>query len=389
MSTHNACVGRAHEAFLRVFGTRATHTASAPGRVNLIGEHTDYTGGYVLPVAINLRCAAVGRIAHGSGPFRAHAADLNQTIEFDPRGTPDQLPRGHWGRYVAGVIAGFIGRGWDVPTIEVTVATDVPMGGGLSSSAALEVAVAQCVSGICGQEIDPREEALLCQRAEQAWAGVPCGVMDQMAAIMSREGHALLIDCRTMETQHVPMPNNSDAALVVFNTNVKHALAAGEYARRRAACETATRALGVESLRDVTLETIDAASSALSDHERRCARHVVTENQRTLMAADALRSGDLAEFGRLMSQSHASLRDDMRVSCQELDTLVELASACEGVYGARMTGAGFGGCAIALIEPSKCASATEAIAAGYRQRCGRECSIIPARASAGACCVAV
>ena len=236
-----------------------------------------------------------------------------------------------------------------------------------------------------GQEIDPREEALLCQRAEQAWAGVPCGVMDQMAAIMSREGHALLIDCRTMETQHVPMPSESDAALVLFNTNVKHALAAGEYARRRAACETATRALGVESLRDVTLETIDAASSALSDHERRCARHVVTENQRTLMAADALRSGDLAEFGRLMSQSHASLRDDMRISCQELDTLVELASACEGVYGARMTGAGFGGCTISLVDREEVETFSARLLEEYQQRCGLQGEVIVSSPAEGAC----
>ena len=389
MSTHNACVERAREAFSRVFGTRVTHAASAPGRVNLIGEHTDYTGGYVLPIAIDLRCAAVGKTNEVRPGWRVHSADLGETVEFDPHAEPDQLPGGSWARYVAGVAAELIKLGWNPPPIELCVASDVPLGGGLSSSAALGVATATVLESMCGRTLSAVDKALLCQRAEQAWAGVPCGMMDQMAAIMSRQGHALLIDCRDLTIEHVPMPSESDAALVVFNTNVRHALAAGEYARRRAACERAVRVLGVKSLRDVTIARIDAAATALSEVERRCARHVVTENQRTVAAANALRSGDLAEFGRLMSQSHASLRDDMSVSCQELDTLVEFASSCEGVYGARMTGAGFGGCAIALIEPSKCASATETIAVGYRQRCGRDCSIIPARASAGACPVTV
>jgi galactokinase len=378
------CIERATDAFGRTFNAPPTHGGIAPGRVNLIGEHTDYTGGYVLPIAIDLRCAAVGRVADGDRRFRAHAADLNETIAFDPTSDPDQLPVGHWGRYVAGVIAGFIERGCDVPGLDICVATDVPLGGGLSSSAALEVAVARLITSICAHEIDAIDEALLCQRAEHTWAGVPCGVMDQMSAAMSRAGHAMLIDCASLETQHVPMPAEDVARIAVFNTNVKHALADSEYTTRRAACERATRVLGVWSLREATLAMIDAMLSALSDEESRCARHVVSENERTVAAAHDLQSGDLAELGKLMAQSHASLRDDMRVSCEELDTLVELAVACEGVYGARMTGGGFGGCAIALIESSHFENAAHEIARRYDANHSPACSLICACSSDGA-----
>ncbi|MEO7428899.1 MAG: galactokinase [Acidimicrobiales bacterium] len=308
--------------------------AFAPGRVNLIGEHTDYTGGYVLPMAVQLgttvELGARGRpevvIASADEPRRAAVAlDVIDPASVQPE----------WARFVAGVVAelrpvdGGVG----------TVTTTLPIGAGLSSSAALEVAVALAL-GFEGTSLDL---ALLCQRAEQRASGVPCGIMDPLASAAGVAGHALLIDCRMNEVTPVPLP--ADAEVVAVHSGQHRTLVGSAYGERRAACERAVAEIG--PLRDASLESL---GSITHPAVRRRARHVVTENARTLAFAAALRSGDLALAGSLMDESHRSLRDDFEVSTPVLDTLVERLRATPGVHGARLTGAGFGGCAVALTE---------------------------------------
>jgi len=230
--------------------------------------------------------------------------------------------------------------------------------------------------------LDPREKALMCQRSEHEFAGVPCGIMDMTASAMGEADHALLIDCRSHEVTAIPMPR--DVTVVVANTGVHHALAGGEYAKRRAACERAARAMGKALLRDATLDDLRGARGVLGDEERRCATHVIEENARTLDAAGALRRGDLRAMGRLMHASHESLRDQYRVSCPELDTLVEIASATDGVYGSRMTGGGFGGCTVTLARPVAVDRLVAALRTGYRATHGVECDVYLTRASYGA-----
>ncbi len=389
-------------AYTERFGAAPAAAAAAPGRVNLIGEHTDYSGGFVLPMAIDRACVAVGGPSGEAGTSTLLAADLDETavIRHDgllrpssagPDATPSPLARGGWGSYIAGVMAGFERvTGRVTPGFNIAVTASVPFGGGLSSSAALEVSVATLLEQLYGVALDPVEKALLCQRAEHEFAGVPCGIMDQFIATMGREGHALLIDCRSLETTPVPMPPASgpgSAVVLIANSNVHHALADGEYARRRDAVESAARALSVESLRDATPSMVES-SDRLNEEERRCARHVVTENERTIKAAEALKVGDLRAMGALMDASHNSLRDDLRVSCPELDTLVDLARASKGVYGARMTGGGFGGSIVALVGTAAGNAHLELAAKhlvnGYAKAHGRDCTLYVTTAQAGA-----
>lgn len=376
---------RARAAFGDRYGREATVVAGAPGRVNLIGEHTDYNDGFVLPIAIDrwtIVCIAWSRDAIS----RVYSADLDAGFEFDASRpiTPviglasdveaGQVRLGSWASYVVGVLANMsscvpslAGRGLDI-----AIASSVPLGSGLSSSASLEVAVATAAAGLAGVRVPPRDIAMLCREAEHRFAGVPCGIMDQYIAAMGRRDHALLIDCRSQSGEHVPMPGADQATLVVMDSRVKHSLASGEYAARRETCRAACRALGIESLRDCTPELLGygdpGAGGVLSAIEHARARHIVSENARTLEAAAALRAGDLALVGRLMLASHASLRDDYQVSCPEVDTLVELASAMPGVFGARMTGGGFGGCAIALATPVAADCLVRESPAAYRAR---------------------
>jgi galactokinase len=385
-------LARAKAEFTRRFGSEPAFAAAAPGRVNLIGEHTDYTGGLVLPVAIDRVCVAVGGPAAEPARSRVVAADLGEDASIDWRGPitmgesdrPGEWRRGSWLSYVAGVAAEF--REAMSPralsNLDVVIASSVPVGSGLSSSAAIEVATATLLEAAVGVTLGPRDKALLCQRAEHRYAGVPCGIMDQFISVMGREGHALLIDCRSQEPTLVPMPPPARAVLVVIDTCVRHALASGEYAARRAACEAAAARLGA-SLRDASLEQVIAAFPS-GDPLLPIARHIVTENQRTLEAADALRTGDLEWMGWLMAESHASLRDYYRVSCPELDTAVAAASRVPGVFGARMTGGGFGGCAIALVKPEAVGALTDHVRGRYAAAHGRECRVFATRVSAGA-----
>lgn len=376
----DSLLAKAIERFERAFGRAPNWAAFAPGRVNLIGEHTDYNDGFVLPIAVQVGCAAV--LGPGQGErSRVISADVpGEAVAFD---SDPWTTRGSWAAYAAGSVAtASAALGIDPTPVDLAVASDVPLGGGLSSSAALEVSVATAVESMVGRRLGPMEKAKACQRAEHEFAGVPCGIMDQVASVMGRRGHALLIDCRSLEITPVEMPGDEDAVLAVVDSRVAHTLASGEYAKRREACERAARTLGVEALRDATAEQV--AHAGLSDEERRCAAHVVSECGRVQRAARALGSGDLPTMGRLMLESHASLRDDYRVSCAELDLLVDLAMRIPGVLGARMTGGGFGGSIVALMRPDAVGAFREAVSKGYQNATQRRCEVLVVHASVGA-----
>jgi galactokinase len=357
---------RARSAFGERFGTEASVVAIAPGRVNLIGEHTDYNGGFVLPMAIDRVCAVAAAPGTRRGRWRVHSADLGQDAELNVSKALEPGARGLWISYVAGVAAGFqeLADDPELPALDIAIASSIPLGSGLASSAAMEVGVATMLEAAFETQLDPLEKALLCQHAEHEFAGVPCGLMDQMASAMGRSGHALLIDCQSNEATPIRMQSRDEAVVLVIDSGVRHELGASEYPRRRAACESAAAKLGVAQLREVTERDLSRRGSKLSEEELRCARHVVTENGRVLKAAEALTAGDLPAFGSLMRDSHESLRKDYQVSCRELDAIVEAVVAVPGVFGARMTGAGFGGCAVALVAREAVNAALSGLPAG-------------------------
>ncbi|NWS82109.1 GALK1 Galactokinase, partial [Toxostoma redivivum] len=344
-----AAARRAHEA---AFGGAAVLAAWAPGRVNLIGEHTDYNGGFVLPMALQLGTVLVGSPTQDgtiSIITTSAEADEPHRVQFPAPSPGSSLSPGlpHWANYVKGVIQHY--RGGPVPGFSAVMASDIPLGGGLSSSAALEVATYTFLQQLCPDDGDLVAKALACQKAEHTFAGMPCGIMDQFISVMGKEGHALLIDCRSLETVAVPL-SDASLAVLITNSNVRHTLTGSEYPTRRQHCEQAAAALGKASLRDATLAELEEARSRLGDEVFRRARHVIGEIARTAQAAQALQHRDYRTFGRLMVESHNSLRDDYEVSCPELDELVAAALEVEGVYGSRMTGGGFGGCTVTLLE---------------------------------------
>ena len=340
-------------------------TVTAPGRVNLIGEHTDYNDGFVLPMAIERHVTL--RVARRPDRLAVLRTDRDPTEHrIDLTGPLAPLPR-HWSNYPLGVLAGYRRLGFDIPGFEASITSTLPAGAGLSSSAAIEVATATVVETLCGRSLPPVERALLCQRAEHDYAGVPCGIMDQFAVCFGRGGHALQIDCRTREVvAHVPLDDR--VRVLVIDSGVKHDLADGEYAKRRAECAEAARRLGVASLRDVSGEGLAAAG--LDPVTLARARHVVDENARVPAFAAALAAHDWTEAGRLMAASHRSLSHDYAVSCTELDRLVEIAAATAGVHGCRMTGGGFGGSAVALVDASGAETTAKTIHERYRRTTG-------------------
>ncbi|KAM6403311.1 galactokinase [Rhynochetos jubatus] len=342
----------ARRAYGEAFGGAAVLAAWAPGRVNLIGEHTDYNGGFVLPMALQLGTVLVGSPTQDgtiSILTTSAEADGPQRVQFPaPRqGSPLSPGQPRWANYIKGVIQHY--RGGPVPGFSAVVASDIPLGGGLSSSAALEVATYTFLQQLCPDDGDLVAKALACQKAEHTFASMPCGIMDQFISVMGKDGHALLIDCRSLETVLVPLTDASLAVLIT-NSNVRHTLTGSEYPTRRRQCEEAAAALGKASLRDATMAELEAARSQLGEEVYRRARHVIAEIARTAQAAQALRDRDYRTFGRLMVESHNSLRDDYEVSCPELDELVAAALEVDGVYGSRMTGGGFGGCTVTLLE---------------------------------------
>jgi galactokinase len=344
-------IERCERRFRQWTGLAPEMAASAPGRVNIIGEHTDYNGGFVLPMAIGRWCVVMGSRIEGER-CRVLADDIGESAEFEVRGSnASGLPP--WARYVAGSFwelresASRAGRGW-IGGLEMVLCADVPMGAGLSSSAAVEVGVGGIVNGLFGLGMTPMQIALAGQGAEHRHAGVPCGIMDQTASACSLKNRLLLIDCASGEARPASFPVGAE--ILVADSGVRRSLATGEYAKRRAACERAARALGVASLREADAELLERGRASLEEEALRCARHVIGENARVLRFVEAAERRFLGACGRLMRESHQSLRYDFRVSCPEVDEMVEAAMAVRGVLGSRMTGAGFGGCTVTLCE---------------------------------------
>ncbi len=347
------------------YGHAPAVTARAPGRVNLIGEHTDYNDGFVLPTAIpQLTTFELSRREDRS--VRVHAADLGEdaTYELGAERRTDG-----WIDYVAGVTQELARDGHEIGGFDALVTSDVPRGSGLSSSAALLVALIRGLRELYGFDMDDVQVARLARRAENGLVGANVGIMDQMACSLAGEGEALFLDCRDLSFERVPLPTNAD--LVVLHSGVEHSHAGGDYNTRRAECERACELLGVGSLRDLGEDDLDRVNAIEEPYARR-ARHVITENARVLRTVAALRAGDLEEVGRLFLASHASMRDDYEVSVPEVDLIVELASALEDVYGARLTGGGFGGSVVMLARLGRGRAAGESVAAEYARRTGRE-----------------
>ncbi len=381
----------AARAFTERFGREPSWFGLAPGRVNLIGEHTDYNGGYVLPMTIEryVVIAAAPAPPREGRRLRVHSTSVGGSIDIalDTKPTPAEPP---WANYVRGVVAGLqerLGaRSAEIPPIDALIVSNLPLGGGLSSSAALEVATATLLARVAGLELAPRDKARLCQRAEHDFARVPCGIMDQMVVSLGDDRGPLLIDCRSEEARTVRF-GDPTVSVLIANTNVRHALGDGAYARRRAECETAARILGVETLRDTNASAIDAARGALGPVVHRRARHVVTENARTLEAARLLEIGDADAVGDLMYESHRSLRDDYEVSCPELDVLVDAAhdiGKSAGALGARMTGGGFGGCTVTLVRSDKLDVFTRELGHRFERKTGRSLDAFVSRPASGA-----
>ncbi|MBO9346036.1 MAG: galactokinase [Chloroflexi bacterium] len=368
--------------FERQFGHRPAFLSRAPGRVNLIGEHTDYNDGFVLPMAIDREVAVVGA-PRDDRRIRLYALNFDDEADF----ALDQLQRSEpadWSDYPRGVAWALQEAGFDLAGFDGVLYGDVPIGSGLSSSAAIEMAVfmafAACQPALAG--LDRVRAAKLAQRAENAFVGVNCGIMDQFVSALGQAGHALFIDCRSLDYAPVPMPGGT--AVVVVDTAAPRSLAASAYNERRAQCEAAARLLGVPALRDLSPEIFAQRRAALPALVAQRAEHVIYENRRVLDAVAALRAGDVATFGRLMNESHDSLRDLYEVSSAELDAVVEIARGVSGVYGARMTGAGFGGCAIALAEQTAVDALRDAVMREYPARTGRQPSIYVCTANDGA-----
>jgi galactokinase len=371
--------------FAKIYGRPPRWIVAAPGRVNVIGEHTDYNDGFVLPMAIERYAVmAADKSAGEKIQIRDVAAGVEPAlVDLSAPVTPG-LPK--WANYPRGVIAGCLDRGLNPGGLDVLLHSTVPLGGGLSSSASLEVCTATLLEAATGKKMNPVEKALLCQKAEHEFAGVPCGIMDQFISVMGRQNSLLLLDCRSRETQLVPM-NDASVQLLIANTNVRHELANGEYASRRAQCEAAAKILGVASLRDATAEMLESAKGKMDEVVFRRARHVIGEIERTLHAAEGVRASNWETVGQLMYASHASLRDDYEVSCKELDAIVEISGAIGvkgGIYGCRMTGGGFGGCTVALVKTENVEAITKQIAADYKKKTKMDAAIFVSRPAAGA-----
>jgi len=351
----------------------------APGRVNLIGEHTDYNDGFVLPLAID-RAVWIALEPRGGRRVTVHSIDFRQTAEF----LLDQLAntREGWIEYLKGVASTLQQAGRTLVGWEGVLVGDVPLGAGLSSSAALEMATVRAFAAVSHLDWEPTAMARLAQQSENQWVGVNCGIMDQLISAAGRADHALLIDCRSLEFQPVPFPPG--AAVVVLDTSTRRGLVDSAYNQRRAQCESAARFFHVAALRDVDPATFRQRSGGLDETTRRRAWHVITENDRTLRAAEAMRAGDAQAVGEMMNESHQSLRDDYQVSSEALDAMVEAARAHPDCYGARMTGAGFGGCAVALIRTEAAEDFAARTTAAYRQRTGHTPAMYVCRPTNGA-----
>ncbi|MBE1275712.1 galactokinase [Enterovibrio baiacu] len=376
-------IQNANDAFQQAFSYDATLAIQAPGRVNLIGEHTDYNDGFVLPCAINY-LTVVAAAKRDDNLVRVVAVDFdNEQDQFSLDEEIAFLPEKMWANYIRGVVVCLQQRGYDIGGVDLAVTGNVPQGAGLSSSASLEVVIGQTFKILFKLNVTQADIALIGQQAENDFVGCNCGIMDQLISAEGLENHALLIDCRSLDTLPVSMPQ--DIAVVIINSNKKRGLVDSEYNTRRLQCESAARFFGVLALRDVTLETFEDNAEHLNEKVARRARHVITENQRTLEAADALRRGDLQTMGALMEASHASMRDDFEITVKEVDTLVDIVKSVIGKDGGvRMTGGGFGGCIVALVTPSHVDAIREAVNTQYEALTGLKADIYVCQAKTGA-----
>ena len=371
--------------FRAVYGTTPEVVVRAPGRVNLIGEHTDYNDGFVLPAAIDRSIDFAGR-QRNDRRVRLHSVDFNGSVEF----SLDDIQKDNknsWSNYIRGVSKYLEEDGHQLTGADIVFGGNVPREAGLSSSAAVEVGTAAFWNNLLGLNLDPIYLITLSRKAENQFVGVPCGIMDQFICALGRENDALFLDCRGLSYRHVPLRGN--VKIVVCNSGVKRALAQSEYEVRLKQCreavaQIASTGLAVRSLRDLTPEDLEGVRSALSEILLRRARHVVTENYRVLEAVTVLEAGNLERFGELMNDSHVSLRDDYEVSSKELDVLVEVAWKQPGVLGARMTGAGFGGCTVNLVRQEAAEDFAEAVRRGYHHALGLKAEIYICKASRGA-----
>ena len=358
---------------------------TAPGRVNLIGEHTDYTGGFVLPMAIEFE--TVARIRPQAG-MRATFLSLNygETAEYELDAPPEH-GRGHWSDYPMAVVWALTRKGITIPGFTMELSGDVPLGAGLSSSASVEVATAMALLDHAGLTLSPAEIATTCRDAENLFVGGACGIMDQFVITAGRAGRVLLLDCRSLDFDLLPLP--SSVKIVICNSMVRHTVAHGDYGDRRGEVEAGQAVIrrarpGIELLRDATLVDLEACRSSMSPESYARCRHIITENERVQRARAALQSGDLAMFGTLMYEAHASFRDDFAASCAEVDTLVEIARTLPGCYGARITGGGFGGCTVNLVASEAAESFRETLVERYREQLGIEAESYISAASDGA-----
>ena len=371
---------KVQQRFTAELGEEPAYIVRAPGRVNLIGEHTDYNDGFVFPMAID-RATYIALRPREDKKVVAISIDMDERREF----ALDDLPRPidtEWIDYLIGVAWALQGRGIELRGWEGVVSGDVPIGSGLSSSAALELATARAFHCVSDFEWDAAEMALACQAAENEWLGVKCGIMDQMISAAGVEDRALLIDCRSLETFTAPLP--AGTVVVILDTGTRRGLVDSKYNERRAQCEAAARHFGVTALRDVEVATFARRAHELDPLIRKRARHVISENERTLQARDAMNAGDALLLGQLMVESHISLRDDFEVSSGALDAIVDCANAEAACYGARMTGAGFGGCAVALVRAEQADGFVKRVEARYRAATGIEPALYVTRASKGA-----
>ena len=364
--------------FQQHFNQPPSFIVRAPGRVNLIGEHTDYNDGFVLPMTID-RAVWIALRPRNDHRLLLYSIDFENHIEF----SLDTIKHNKgWGEYVRGVAWALQGAGFPLEGWEGVISSDIPIGAGLSSSAALEIATAKAFSVVGNWKFNPESMARIGQKAENEWVGANTGIMDQMISAAGKADHALLIDCRDLTTRHIPLP--AETAVVIMDTSTRHAHTDSGYNERREQCEAAANYFGVSHLRDVTMDQFDLRSADLGDLPRRRARHVISENERVLRAVAAMIAGDVVEMGQLMNDSHISMRDDFEITNDELNIIAHLAQTQPGCFGARMTGGGFGGCAVALVEKSITPSFVDQVTASYQEKTGLQPHVFICRPTNGA-----
>ncbi len=381
MALGDVLVDSAVAAYTRQFGTKPAAAAMAPGRVEIMGNHTDYNGGFVLPAALDKATVVTGS-ATGGDTITLHAADFRRTAKFSLKDLKRD-PQNSWASYVLGVVDQLQRQGVQIGGFQAVIHSDVPGGAGLSSSAALEVATAFFLKQLFPYEAGPMQIARLCQQAENEFVGVPCGILDQFSSVFGIDGGLLFLDCLTLEHSAVKM-GRDDIALVICDSNVKHAHAGGDYTTRRAECMAAAAFFGKPLLREVSWDEFTARESELPENQRKRAEHVLTEDQRVLSMREAAQRGDTDTMGRLLAEGQASCRDLFENTTPEIDLLADMAAGLRGCIGAKMTGGGWGGCTINLVYADAVDEFCRTLAADYKERTGTVASVYACRAAQGA-----